>query len=1645
MLLLPLASEPPTDFFDDEEVDVEGSDAGGATVELAAGFDLNLTAQDPLGKMMDITDRELLRANECYRIIWRRVKELCGLGHSTAQALSRIDLLSAKAAKAHDGKDNGWNNYRKVLLSLLNRPGGITEQLEDVMRARRVIPAERWMDARDENRRRVDGAVLDEYDVPLPPGGQYTSSIGLQDEVTKLIYSPEVLNHNGSERLHKKLHRSIKKSKELRASLDILIDDARKQSTLPDLQAALRKLDDWRQHLKLTVDMEDPEFTSRAEDVAELFLSFGATMELPSRAKPRGAKASGAKKRLAKASREAKITGVMPTESEVMEASEHWANYLRTIQDEQNCPVPTRTSCADRVELLEGSGDIGMENYDGKSDLEIWANLGLPGATQFPFAHPGDENRKPVRPMRHQLAGTASILSRVFTRPSESAAPTLLCDDVGLGKTYQILAAMKMIAHWRELQEKSPEKVLPLPPFAVENGATCFAGRAQIPNLPFLVVLPRTLSTQWLKEIPDFARRGSFCVVHYSTECGNISRFFSDPNGDYCKAAGAQGQHAGRVIVIADTSAISKEAARCFKPLSRRNSGAAQRRFAVGNIDVMEPRQEISLRGTIWDQWFTMVAYDESHDLRNSTILALSSERLSNNSLVRVASTATPIFTGPMVARRLTHRLIFLWEDVLSQGRILRHCSLLGRDGQATFDRIRKSKKNREKEWEEHAQALVAKAIRKEVRQSATDAGVRDDPAQLMEITAQVQRKYESEDQVKIIQSSYVNKPAIQLLRTIILPVVDPEGKPIVNIRPYKYCTVWSPLSEREQEILDRVNEVHEEQVQRRKRGEKFDVEILKWTVSNPEHLIFLLMTVVRNRSAELPSQPERRMLPLGDCDSQGRERAKEMKKESLCLRLADTWNADNIRENVDAHEQEKLQPDPPQLTKPRKFMIYVEYKVHRHLLKKVFAIQGRDFVEYHGEMTPTKRDAAVLKFTNNPNCRIMLISKVAGAGLNLTAANVVIFVSPVWSGQEKKQIIGRAWRLGQTEEVIVLDIHAPRGPDLALAGYAGSKCALSAQFLRSERKLYKAHQVWLAVERDVLREGDEDEDKDDSIEEDVPLAGIKQAKRSHVKPRQQKALDAEAPAAPLLGLRHDAQAASGGGPSRKRSAQPLSSRPATPGQSSGPRAMKAAAYETTTSDLPRKRSKIASSAVAQVGSATAAPSAPAEDAAMQASTSASKLESRAQHFGFQVEPCFLPPTAPQHSPLLFQTPVPLIVASSSPPPASSSPPPASSSPPPSPSPLPCPLQASSPPPLSSPVALRSASSALGPLIAPPAWRNSSSSDGAIAEAPILTVPLTAARSQPLVWSRGTNQPSGVCSSSRSVASDEEAPQSPVLTSPVVLLHVPPPLTEIPWAAAHPRPKPRPAPRSEPLSGTGDGSIDFFDLANRPAVLSKPIPLESPPAVARTPRTPHKHIPLVPAHLQPKPKPAPRPEPLTSPVHKSAVLVNAPTPLVPVPRPVSSKGLPARSASKGSGFGQGSSSAARIMAPLLPTAPQTTGGFALPTQSYRQFGNMGGSNKRPQSSAIFQAGRDKGQSGEGSSSAKVASTLAAVVVPKTSAYSGQQKRSGFAKRGVKPAGTQAAGGSRDAKATSLNMHDRELETASAGLRAAPQKHRTSMF
>lgn len=82
-------------------------------------------------------------------------------------------------------------------------------------------------------------------------------------------------------------------------------------------------------------------------------------------------------------------------------------------------------------------------------------------------------------------------------------------------------------------------------------------------------------------------------------------------------------------------------------------------------------------------------------------------------------------------------------------------------------------------------------------------------------------------------------------------------------------------------------------------------------------------------------------------------------------------------------------------------FLVQVSFSLTNGPSKQMLKLRGRGFVEYHGSMTASKREKAVETFEQQDDIRIMLISNVGSAGLNLTAASVVIFLvshpSVVW------------------------------------------------------------------------------------------------------------------------------------------------------------------------------------------------------------------------------------------------------------------------------------------------------------------------------------------------------------------------------------------------------------------------------------------------------------------------------------------------------------------------------------------------------------------------------------------------------------------------------------------------------------------------
>jgi hypothetical protein len=110
--------------------------------------------------------------------------------------------------------------------------------------------------------------------------------------------------------------------------------------------------------------------------------------------------------------------------------------------------------------------DLGVAKFAQCSVEELVHLLGL-SVPRYPYGEPGStgDDGKPKKPMMtpkwHQLVGTAAMIEGMFTNAvGQPPRPTLLCDDVGLGKTAQIIGTISMLVHLIELQTKQK----PMPP-----------------------------------------------------------------------------------------------------------------------------------------------------------------------------------------------------------------------------------------------------------------------------------------------------------------------------------------------------------------------------------------------------------------------------------------------------------------------------------------------------------------------------------------------------------------------------------------------------------------------------------------------------------------------------------------------------------------------------------------------------------------------------------------------------------------------------------------------------------------------------------------------------------------------------------------------------------------------------------------------------------------------------------------------------------------------------------------------------------------------------------------------------------------------------------------------------------------------------
>jgi SNF2 family DNA or RNA helicase/uncharacterized Zn finger protein len=104
------------------------------------------------------------------------------------------------------------------------------------------------------------------------------------------------------------------------------------------------------------------------------------------------------------------------------------------------------------------------------------------------------------------------------------------------------------------------------------------------------------------------------------------------------------------------------------------------------------------------------------------------------------------------------------------------------------------------------------------------------------------------------------------------------------------------------------------------------------------------------------------------------------------------------------------------------KALVFTQYKEMGELLERFISERfGEKPMFYHGGSSVRQREDMVQRFQHSRADRIFILSlKAAGTGLNLTAASHVIHYDLWWNPAVESQATDRAYRIGQTKNVMV-------------------------------------------------------------------------------------------------------------------------------------------------------------------------------------------------------------------------------------------------------------------------------------------------------------------------------------------------------------------------------------------------------------------------------------------------------------------------------------------------------------------------------------------------------------------------------------------------------------------------------------------------
>ena len=127
-----------------------------------------------------------------------------------------------------------------------------------------------------------------------------------------------------------------------------------------------------------------------------------------------------------------------------------------------------------------------------------------------------------------------------------------------------------------------------------------------------------------------------------------------------------------------------------------------------------------------------------------------------------------------------------------------------------------------------------------------------------------------------------------------------------------------------------------------------------------------------------------------------------------------------------------------------RKIIVFSEWERMLEMVRELAAELGVESAWHTGSVPQQRRRAEIVRFKQDPACRLFLSTDSGSVGLNLQVASAVVNVDLPWNPAKLEQRIARAWRKKQTRSVTVVNLVCEDSIEHQILHLLGHKQALA-------------------------------------------------------------------------------------------------------------------------------------------------------------------------------------------------------------------------------------------------------------------------------------------------------------------------------------------------------------------------------------------------------------------------------------------------------------------------------------------------------------------------------------------------------------------------------------------------------------------------